>query len=90
MMHREIVGLELPPTTVLMREGGRRVAPREIKPGDLVFFSRSTQGDGVAWVGVAVGDGRFVHVSPVLGVREDRWDTRFWQERWMSARRWAE
>lgn len=90
VMHREIVGWELPSTTVLMWEGGRGVAPREIQPGDLVFFSRSSQGDGVAWVGVAVGDGRFVHVSPVLGVREDRWDTRFWQERWMGARRWAE
>ena len=87
-LHRDVVGNAIPRTTVALWGGGLPVGPGDIRPGDLLFFSRSATGDGVSHVGVAVGGGEFVHASTSRGVRYDRIDARFWQERWMGARRW--
>lgn len=89
LLHRDVVGNAIPRTTVALWDGGRPVAPADVRPGDLLFFSRSSTGDGVSHVGVAVGDGEFVHAGTLRGVRYDRIDARFWQQRWMGARRWA-
>jgi len=88
-LHRDVVGNAIPRTTVALWGGGLPVPPSDIRPGDLLFFSRSSTGDGVSHVGVAVGGGEFVHASTMRGVRYDRIGARFWQERWMGARRWA-
>lgn len=90
VLYREVVGIKIPRTTVALWSEGRPVADGQIRPGDLVFFSRSASGDGVGHVGVAVGDGEFVHASTLLGVRYDRMGSRYWQERWMGARRLVE
>ena len=90
LMYRDVVGIDVPRTTVALWGGGREVKPEEVRPGDLLFFSRSATGDGISHVGVAVGDGEFIHASTLRGVRYDRIGSRFWQVRWMGARRWAE
>lgn len=89
VLHRDVVGNPIPRTTVALWGGGLPVAQGDLRPGDLVFFSRSSTGDGVSHVGVAVGGWEFVHASTSRGVRHDRIDARHWQERWMGARRWA-
>ena len=89
-MYRDVVGVEVPRTTVSLWSGGKDVRPHDVRPGDLVFFSRSATGDGVSHVGVAVGDGEFIHASTSRGVRYDRMDAKHWQERWVGVRRWAE
>ncbi len=89
VMYRDLVGISIPRTTVALWSGGQVVSAGELRPGDLVFFSRSATGDGVSHVGVAVGDGEFVHASTLRGVRYDMLASRHWQERWMGARRWA-
>ncbi|CAL9507527.1 hypothetical protein SUDANB37_03597 [Streptomyces sp. enrichment culture] len=49
-------GVDLPRTAEGQADAGRRVAPGELLPGDLVFFH-----DDGSHVGVYAGDGRMVH-----------------------------
>jgi len=64
-----------------------------LRPGDILGFSAGG-GGGISHVGLYVGDGQFIHSSST-GVRlssltaEDG-DSRWWQERWVGARRVVE
>jgi len=57
-----------------------------ILPGDLVFFA--TTGSGPAHVGIATGDGRFIH-APKRGdlVRAESMSANYWTSRFVGARR---
>jgi len=60
-----------------------------LRPADILAFSES--GGGVTHVGLYVGDGNFIHSSST-GVRlsslaADDPDSRWWQARWVGARR---
>jgi cell wall-associated NlpC family hydrolase len=61
----------------------------ELRPGDILGFS--TTGAGVTHVGLYVGDGSFIH-SASSGVKVSSLDgsdgdSRYWRQRWISARR---
>jgi hypothetical protein len=66
--------------------------PGRLEPGDILLFA-GHGGDRVTHVGLYVGDRRFIHATTSGGVRvgelggsadpNDRW----WQERWIGARR---
>ena len=82
-------GVELPRTVVEQFAAGRAVAQDEIQAGDLVFFS--TTGPGATHVGLVVTTAsrwEFIH-APADGanVRVERFDTGYWQQRWVGARR---
>jgi cell wall-associated NlpC family hydrolase len=81
-------GIAAPRTTAAQYGAGRPVERRDVRAGDLVFFS--TTGDGATHVGI-VSDpaaGEFVH-APADGsrVRIDRLEGDYWRRRWMGARR---
>ena len=60
--------------------------PREIAAGDLVFFR--TDGHRVSHVGIATGDGGFIHAPNARSqVRVDRLDAPYWADRFAGARR---
>jgi cell wall-associated NlpC family hydrolase len=65
---------------------GAAVAPGDIAPGDLVFFS--TTGSGPTHVGIAIGGGRFIH-APKSGdvVRAESLSADYWTSRFVGARR---
>lgn len=79
-------GIRLPRTAAAQFRVGASVATRRIAPGDLVFFR--TAGRRVSHVGVALGDGTFLH-SPNVGsrVRIDRLAAPYWSRRFAGARR---
>lgn len=81
-------GLSLPRTAAAQFTVGDRVPPPRIAPGDLVFFR--TSGRRVSHVGVALGDGTFLH-APNVGsrVRVDRLEAPYWSRRFVGARRVA-
>ncbi len=56
-----------------------------ILPGDLVFFA--TTGSGPTHVGIATGDGRFIH-APKRGdlVRVESMSASYWASRFVAAR----
>ncbi len=59
-VYREITGRTLPRTTQAQWGVGTPVAREAIRAGDLVFF-QNTYAAGITHVGIALGDGRFVH-----------------------------
>ena len=65
---------------------GEPVDRVNVAPGDLVFFA--TTGSGPTHVGIAVGDGRFIH-APKSGdvVRVESMSAAYWASRFVTARR---
>ena len=79
-------GLAMPRTVAEQYEVGGKVKADEMRPGDLVFFR--TAGRGASHVGIALGDGGFVHAPSSTGVvRVERLSASYWSERFLGARR---
>ena len=79
-------GVSIPRVAAHQYRVGAAVASQNLKPGDLVFFS--TIAPGPSHVGLAIGDDQFVHAPSERGeVRVERLSTRYWQRRYLGARR---
>jgi cell wall-associated NlpC family hydrolase len=78
--------IDLPRTVVQQFGIGSHPSRADIEPGDLVFFS--TENSGPSHVGIAIDGTSFVH-APGEGrvVRVERFDTPYWQTRFVGARR---
>jgi cell wall-associated NlpC family hydrolase len=69
-------------------EIGDKVKDKDIKPGDLLFFS--TKGSGATHVAIAVGEDRFVHAPNSRGVvRVEALTSDYWGSHYIGARRLA-
>ena len=79
-------GIALPRMAHDQFRTGRSIRPGRLAAGDLVFFRIS--GRRVTHVGIATGDGRFLH-APNVGsrVRIDRIDATYWARRFAGVRR---
>jgi cell wall-associated NlpC family hydrolase len=79
-------GAKIPRAHDEQRKASARVFVSQLRLGDLVYFD--LEGKKNSHVGIYIGDGRFVHASP-LGkrVRMDRIDTPYWQQLLSEARR---
>ena len=69
-------------------EVGDTIRPSEIKPGDLIFFNTTRNGDGASHVAIAVGPDSFVHAPTSSGVvRIETLGSAYWGARYVGARR---
>ncbi|MGO1501901.1 MAG: C40 family peptidase [Marinobacter sp.] len=82
--YREGLGQQLPRTTSQMLRSGDVVQPRDVKPGDIVFF-RIAGKDQHA--GIYMGDNRFIHASTSSGVIMSELNGYYWKDRFSGARR---
>jgi cell wall-associated NlpC family hydrolase len=65
---------------------GEPVDRADVAPGDLVFFA--TTGSGPTHVGIAVGNGQFIHAPKSGGVvRVESMSAAYWASRFVTARR---
>jgi cell wall-associated NlpC family hydrolase len=65
---------------------GSPIDRNEVRAGDLVFFE--TVSRGASHVGIALGEGAFVHAPSSRGVvRVERYMSGYWASRWVGARR---
>jgi cell wall-associated NlpC family hydrolase len=80
-------GTSLPRETREQYVVGKKIDDDEIRPGDLVFFE--TVSKGPSHVGIALGNGEFVHAPSSRGVvRVENFKTsEYWSRRWIGARR---
>ena len=84
------LGVRIPKFSVDQYRGLQPVAPRDLRPGDLVFFDICCDQPGVvpSHVGMYAGGGRMVHApQPGETVREVSLETPFWQHAWYGAAR---
>jgi peptidoglycan DL-endopeptidase CwlO len=79
-------GIELPRRAISQSQVGDRV--RQLRRGDLVFFSTDVGGSVVTHVGIYEGAGVMIDASKRHGkVRRDSLDDEYWVDRFMFARR---
>jgi cell wall-associated NlpC family hydrolase len=65
---------------------GTSVKPKDLQPGDLIFFS--TISKGASHVAIAIGGDQFVHAPSSNGVvRVERLNSSYWGPRFVGARR---
>lgn len=79
-------GLTLPREVRDQYKTGRAIRPRDLEPGDLVFFQTTSR--DVSHVGIAVGGDEFVHAPSSTGVvRVERLSSNYWSRRLVGVRR---
>ncbi|MEO5895095.1 MAG: C40 family peptidase [Vicinamibacterales bacterium] len=79
-------GISVPRTVEDQFKAGGTVAPADLRPGDLVFFS--TTASGATHVGISVGGESFVHAPSSTGVvRVEDLRASYWATRFLGARR---
>ena len=76
---------QLPRTADLQFEKGLFVTQRQLKPGDLVFFS--TYEPGASHVGIYAGNGLFWNATSSRGVRLCSLSDDYWKSRYYGAKR---
>jgi cell wall-associated NlpC family hydrolase len=81
-------GVGLPRVVREQYDVGTRVSRNRVRPGDLVFFA--TKSRAVSHVGIAIGNGRFIHAPSERGVvRVESLASSYWSRRLVGARRVA-
>lgn len=81
----EVNGIRLPRSTAEQAQIGVPVEPKELRPGDLLFYS--TYRRGPSHVGIYIGKGKMVHASEGMGITVSRVEDPYWQRRFLFARR---
>jgi len=85
-VYAEALGLNLPRTARAQAHAGDKVARKDLKPGDLVFFN--TRRRAFSHVGIYLGNDRFLHAPSKGGkVRIERLSVGYWNKRFNGARR---
>ena len=81
--------IELPRRSQEQARYGRVIANRrELRRGDLVFFTRSYNSpDYITHVGIYLGDNQFIHASSSQGVTITPLDTPWWSQRFVFGTR---
>lgn len=62
------------------------MARHDLQPGDLIFFANRGRVDHA---GIYIGDGEFIHSASKRsgGVRVDKLSSRYWNSRYLMAKR---
>ncbi len=78
-------GILLPRTSKEQYTIGKTVPQTGLKKGDLMFFN--TFGRGVSHVGIYVDDHRMIHASSSDGVKYTKYNTNYWQRKYIGSKR---
>ena len=84
-VYRDLNNLHLPPSSKKLFSTLRRVSYRDLRYGDLVFFS--VNGKHASHVGLYIGDNKFVHASKSRGVIISSLTEQYYRQSYVGARR---
>ena len=79
-------GIAVPRTASAQYQTGRKIVRSQLKPGDLVFFSRRLSRPSIQHVGIYTGENRFIH-SPSFGGRVSfaSMNDGYWRARYLGS-----
>ena len=80
----EKLGIELPRSTKLQSQIGKKIKRSELRSGDLVFFKTSFK---VRHVGIYIENGKFIHASTKEGVTISKLSDYYWKDTYWHSRR---
>jgi cell wall-associated NlpC family hydrolase len=83
-VYQDAFDINLPRTTKAQVRWGKPVAPGDLRPGDLVFF---TPPNYPRHVGIYLNRAEFVHASKTKGVTISKLDEQYWRRYFWTARR---
>ena len=84
LTYREKFHRNIPRSTELLARSGVEVSPRQIRPGDLVFFKTGWK---KRHVGIYLQNGAFMHASSSRGVMISKLRNPYWSDAFWMARR---
>lgn len=86
-IYRKVYHVRLPRSTSEQMKACRKVARRQLKEGDLVFFHNGKSRKKVTHVGIYLKDDKFVHASTSRGVIVSSLNEDYWHRCWMRGGR---
>ena len=86
-IYRKVYRIQVPRNTEELKNKSNKVAKRNLKEGDLVFFSSNRSRKRVAHVGIYLKSGKFIHSSTSRGVIVSRLNEDYYLRHWISGGR---
>lgn len=86
-LYNKVYRTQLPRSTDQQREESSKITKRNLREGDLVFFTSRRSGKKVAHVGIYLKEGKFIHASTGSGVIVSRLNEKYYTQHWMSGGR---
>ena len=78
---------QVPRNTENLKKESNKVAKRNLREGDLVFFTSSRSKNKVAHVGIYLKNGKFIHSSTSKGVIVSNLNENYYTKHWISGGR---
>lgn len=86
-LYKKVYNIGLPRTTDGQLDESAKVSQRNLREGDLVFFTSRASGKKVAHVGIYLKNGKFVHASSSNGVIVSNLDESYYTRHWLRGGR---
>ncbi|WP_455962548.1 C40 family peptidase [Bacteroides bouchesdurhonensis] len=86
-VYRKVYRIQLPRNTEDLKKKSNKVSKRNLREGDLVFFTSRNSGKKVAHVGIYLKNGKFIHASTSKGVIVSNLNEDYYTKHWISGGR---
>lgn len=86
-VYRKVYRTQLPRNTEDLKKKSNKVSKRNLREGDLVFFTSRNSGKKVAHVGIYLKNGKFIHASTSKGVIVSNLNEDYYTKHWISGGR---
>lgn len=87
-VYQKVYRIRLPRTSEAQYNNSNKVAKRNLREGDLVFFTSNRSGKKVAHSGIYLKDGKFIHASSSRGVIISSLNENYYRTHWKSGGRY--
>lgn len=86
-LYKKVYRTSLPRNTEGLKKKSRKITKRNLREGDLVFFTSNRSPRKVAHVGIYLKNGKFIHASTSNGVIVSNLNEKYYLRHWMSGGR---